>query len=81
MPPESPDRLSAELIEELLLTPGYQLVTARISEETQRRVRALIDSGTDGDKARGLILGLELALRIPEIIAAESRASKGKHAR
>jgi hypothetical protein len=67
------DPLVSDHIEETLRTPGWPLIATRIREEAARRIRALIDSGADGDKTRGMIHGLELALKIPEIIAAECR--------
>lgn len=79
--PADLDQLDAEHIDDTVRTPGYALIQGRIAEETSRRVRALIDGGEEPDKTRGIILGLELALKIPGIISAEVKAAKGKHGR
>jgi hypothetical protein len=71
------DRLDSEFIEETLRTPGWALIAKRIREEHARRVRLLIEGDGCGDKTRGMILALELALKVPEIIATEARGNKG----
>lgn len=70
------DRLDAELIEETLCTPGWALIAKRIRDEHARRVRELINGEGHGDKTRGMILALEMVLKIPEIITNEGRGKR-----
>lgn len=76
--PAELDHHDAEHIDDTVRTPGYTLIQQRIRDDIAKRVRALIDDGEDVPKERGMILGMELALRIPGIIAAEAKATKRK---
>jgi hypothetical protein len=67
------DKLDAEHIDAVLRSPGWALIEGRMKEEAHRKVRSLIDSGSEVELTRGFIRGLETAIKIPKIIAEETR--------
>jgi hypothetical protein len=74
----APDYDSADLdaILELERSPGYALVSQRMSEELDRRRSHLETDPGDGFlRAQGQVSGLRTALAIPGILKAEIKAA------
>jgi hypothetical protein len=74
------DLVDAELIDEMLHSPGWQLTAERIAETIGTQMKALVQPQTEIETAtvRGFINGLQLALSVPKILKSEAKESARK---
>ncbi len=71
---EAPDSAELDALRELVRSPGYSLLKDRIEQTIEDRRNDMEDDG-DPQRLRGIIAGLRLALRIPEILISEIKAT------
>ena len=69
------DRMDAELIEETIQSPGWQLIQQGMRKMLDRKKNDLVRPQTEMEtaSARGAIAALETALQIPEILMQEAK--------
>lgn len=74
-----PDRVDAELVEELVVSPGWALVRQRMLAIRTNHAAALVGDRTESETAtlRGQVRGIDQALMVPELIIREGRKKKG----
>ena len=75
-----PDALDLEQLKETLNSPGYRMLTARLSATYAAELKKMASIGTweATTRLQGFLAGLDCAARLPEILAKEIQARMAK---